>query len=70
MQTCFGRRGGFAPISLPLFQGWRREAVEIEAPSPLCHLAHDRPPPTPQRSAEGRDCFQYSPEKYQRAKPI
>jgi hypothetical protein len=25
-QTCFGRRGGFAPTSLPLFQGSRREA--------------------------------------------
>ena len=25
-QTCFGRRGGFAPINLPLFQGSRREA--------------------------------------------
>jgi hypothetical protein len=25
-QTCFGRRGGLAPISLPLFQGSRREA--------------------------------------------
>src|SRR5438105_3406064 len=24
-QTCFGRRGGLAPISLPLFQGSRRE---------------------------------------------
>ena len=24
-QTCFGRRGGFAPINLPLFQGSRRE---------------------------------------------
>jgi Sodium/calcium exchanger protein len=24
-QTCFGRRGGFAPISLPLFHGARRE---------------------------------------------
>jgi hypothetical protein len=22
-QTCFGRTGGFAPISLPLFQGVR-----------------------------------------------
>src|SRR6516162_1782188 len=25
-QTCFGRRGGFAPINFPLFQGSRREA--------------------------------------------
>src|ERR1700730_18425464 len=25
-QTCFGRRGGLAPINLPLFQGSRREA--------------------------------------------
>src|ERR1700757_4374520 len=25
-QTCFGRRGGLAPISLPLFQGSRRDA--------------------------------------------
>jgi hypothetical protein len=25
-QTCFGRRGGFAPTSLPLFQGSRRGA--------------------------------------------
>src|SRR5438105_3987291 len=24
-QTCFGRRGGFAPTSLPLFHGSRRE---------------------------------------------
>jgi len=27
-QTCFGRRGGFAPISFPLFQGARREVCE------------------------------------------
>jgi len=28
-QTCFGRRGGFAPINFPLFQGSRREACGI-----------------------------------------
>lgn|GEM_PF-3270053 len=27
-QTCFGCRGGFGPMSLPLFQGWR----EVELP--------------------------------------
>jgi hypothetical protein len=27
-QTCFGRSGGLAPISLPLFQGVRLGAVE------------------------------------------
>src|ERR1700730_17724905 len=27
-QTCFGRSGGFAPISLPLFQGVHLAAVE------------------------------------------
>jgi hypothetical protein len=26
-QTCFGRNGGFGPISLPLFHGWRLGAI-------------------------------------------
>ena len=29
-QTCFGRRGGLAPISLPFFQGSRREAWGLD----------------------------------------
>src|SRR5713226_1905636 len=29
-QTCFGRSGGFAPISLPLFQGLCSDTVGVE----------------------------------------
>jgi hypothetical protein len=29
-QTCFGRRGGFAPVSFPLFQGIRLSAGSSE----------------------------------------
>jgi hypothetical protein len=28
-QTCFGRSGGFAPVSFPLFQGVRLGADEV-----------------------------------------
>jgi hypothetical protein len=28
-QTCFGRRGGFAPVSLPLFQAVRLVVIEV-----------------------------------------
>jgi hypothetical protein len=28
-QTCFGRSGGFAPVSFPLFQGVRFGADEV-----------------------------------------
>src|SRR6266581_9773422 len=28
-QTCFGRSGGFAPVSLPLFQGIRLDATGV-----------------------------------------
>jgi len=28
-QTCFGRSGGFAPVSLPLFQGTRFASVGV-----------------------------------------
>jgi hypothetical protein len=32
-QTCFGRSGGFAPVSLPLFQDTRFGGVEVAVTS-------------------------------------
>ena len=37
-QICFGRSGGFAPVSLPLFQGRRLIAAVVFSGSPMVLL--------------------------------